>query len=199
MKRAIQYQFIIFILLVVFLIYYYIGRNNVSYVVSQNNNGYFVQNLPNKTMATNILDQINMNIKTLINYLKNNIGKYPEQKKYIETLYSRTRALKLSENGLNDSYTTYTVNKGDEIVFCLRSKTNKEFHDINLLMFVTIHELAHVACPELDHTPLFVTIFIFLLQVSISIGIYTYQDYSKTPVEYCGMELNKTPLLFSGN
>lgn len=184
-----SFSILITILLVVFLIYYYLGRNNVTYV-----NGYFVQNLPNSYAASHLLGEIKTNIDTLIDYLKQNVDKYPEQKKYIETLYSRTRSIKLSENGMRDSYTTYTVNKGEEIVFCLRSKKNYEFHNMNLLMFVTIHELAHIACPELNHTPLFVTIFVFLLKVAMTLNIYTYHNYDKEPVEYCGMELNKTPL-----
>ena len=65
-------------------------------------------------------------------------------------------------------------------------------HDINILMYVAIHEISHIACPEIGHTPLFKDIFSFFTKESISIGIYKYQDFETQPVEYCGMELNSS-------
>jgi hypothetical protein len=91
----------------------------------------------------------------------------------------------------DEKYTSYTVNKGEKIYFCLRSKVLNEIHDMNTLLYVVIHEMAHVACPEYGHTPLFYSIFRFLLQVSIKIGIYKDVDYRFKPQEYCGMTINE--------
>ena len=181
--------------IILILIYIIVWRNNVSYVINRNDNKeYLVKNLPDKESASELLGLIYENLNKLINHLHNNIQKYPEQKDYIKLLWDRTRKITISENHNNASqYTTYTVNKGEEIVFCLRDE-NGNLHDVNLLLFVAIHELAHVACPELNHTQLFISIFVFLLKTAISLGVYKYQDYNKNPVNYCGMYLNQSPL-----
>jgi predicted metal-dependent hydrolase len=84
------------------------------------------------------------------------------------------------------------VNKGEEIIFCLRSKNNDKLHDLNLLMYVALHEFAHVACPEIGHTPLFKKIFKFFIEVSIILKIYEYTDYSNNIKEYCGIYINES-------
>jgi hypothetical protein len=188
------YVKIISAVLICVFIYWVTTRNNATYVVStSDDHKYLVKNLPDKKEATDVLSLIRKNINVLINHLHNNIIKYPDQRQYIESLWLRTRNIIISENHGYSQYTTYTVNKGDEIVFCLRDK-NGQLHDTNLLMFVAIHELSHIACPELNHTTLFITIFVFLLKVAMDIGIYQYQDYNKDPVYYCGMYLNQSPI-----
>jgi len=181
---------LLFSTLILFLIY---SRHNVNYVYSKGHVKYLVRELPDKQLAADTLDRLNGIINTFTNYLYNNISKYPDQKEYITNLYQRTRNLKISEGGDSIRYTTYTVDKGKEIVFCLRSKKTNKIHDINLLTFVTIHELSHIACPEYNHTPLFVSIFDFFLKIAMELGLYKYQDYAKNPVEYCGMNLNANP------
>jgi hypothetical protein len=56
-------------------------------------------------------------------------------------------------------------------------------------MYVAVHEMAHTACPENGHTPLFNDIFRFMLEEAVKIGLYQYDDYSRHPVFYCGMRL----------
>ena len=84
------------------------------------------------------------------------------------------------------------MNKGEELVFCLRSKEDKHFHDINLIMYVMVHELAHIACPEYGHTPLFNKIFTFLLKICIKIKLYKKIDFDTNPTEYCGMTVTSS-------
>jgi hypothetical protein len=80
------------------------------------------------------------------------------------------------------------VNKGEQIVFCLRSKRSRnKLHDLNLLMYVAIHECAHVACPSFGHGAEFKKVFAFLTKVAIEIGIYQKIDFNNKPVEYCGL------------
>jgi hypothetical protein len=59
-------------------------------------------------------------------------------------------------------------------------------------MYVALHEMAHIACPEVGHGELFKKIFKFLTLEAINIGIYNKDDYSASPVEYCGMILSST-------
>jgi hypothetical protein len=148
-----------------------------------------VQDLTDKNDAAVMLGKIRKNIFVLRDYLINNIGAYKEYKPYIEQFNERINDVNIIENSINSSYTSYTVNKGDEIALCLRSKYSNAIHDINLLMYVVIHELAHVACPEQNHTELFKDIFRFLLGVSSNIGIYNVVAYDIDPHEYCGLTI----------
>ena len=66
--------------------------------------------------------------------------------------------------------------------------------DMNTIIFVSIHELAHIMTPETGHTPLFWDNMKYLLEKASSIGIYNPVDYSKDPRMYCGMEINSTPM-----
>jgi hypothetical protein len=118
-------------------------------------------------------------------------SKYVEMKPYIEQLNRKIRNSEISESSEDSVYTSYSVNKGEELVFCLRSKTNKnQLHKLNLLMYVTLHEMAHVACPEYGHTLLFKKIFAFLTEIAIKIGIYEKINFSNQPTEYCGLTIS---------
>ena len=55
-------------------------------------------------------------------------------------------------------------------------------------MYVAIHEMAHIACPDIGHGPLFKKIFKLLTEEAININ--KLEDYSDKPVEYCGMILS---------
>ena len=57
-------------------------------------------------------------------------------------------------------------------------------------MYVALHEMAHVACPEVGHGDLFKKIFKFLTEQAIQIKIYNLDNYDNNPVEYCGMILS---------
>ena len=121
----------------------------------------------------------------------NDINMYPNYTEYIKLLeknFNKNRT-KIYETSLDSDYTSYSVNKGEELVFCLRCKKTRSLHNINLLMYVAVHEMAHTACPETGHTPLFNKIFKFLLEIAVANNLYIYDNYSKYPIEYCGMQL----------
>ena len=77
---------------------------------------------------------------------------------------------------------SYCINKR-KIYLCLRDE-KKEYYPFNMLMYVSIHELAHVICDEIGHTPKFHRIFKELLEKAESLNIYD----SKIPIvsNYCG-------------
>jgi hypothetical protein len=79
---------------------------------------------------------------------------------------------------INVSFLTNSINKIDE----------------NTIMFVIIHECAHLMTESTGHTPEFWTNFRKLLHDSIKVGIYHPQNYTKNPVDYCGMTISDTPL-----
>jgi hypothetical protein len=188
---------IFFTLILIFLILYfiyinlYIDDNLIFELATFDNSKYWVRNLPDKTQAANTLAVIKNRMNKLVNYLQHNITKFPENMSYIKDLVKRTRVIYIMETPKDEKFTSYTINKGEKIVFCLRSKVLHTIHDINTIMYVVIHEMAHVACPEYGHTKLFKEIFKFLLIQSNKIGIYTVTNYQINPVDYCGMTINE--------
>ena len=77
---------------------------------------------------------------------------------------------------------SYTINKED-IYICTRDENGK-MYDINTLVFVSLHEVAHYKCPEIGHTPLFHQIHEELLRKATKLGIYN----PSVPMirNYCG-------------
>jgi hypothetical protein len=141
-----------------------------------------------------LLDIIINNMYILKKHLLENIDKFSDYKLYILQLqknFTNDRT-KIYETNPYSELTSYSVNKGEELSICLRSKIDNSFHDINLLMYVTIHEMSHFACPEIGHGELFQKIFKFFLEEAVKIGIYKIVDYSQNPIEYCGMTLSSS-------
>lgn len=159
---------------------------------SIDNKTYFVRNKNNSKDAANLLANVKTNMLILNNYLINNKSKFKEYEPYINLLNERINDVILRESGENNSFTSYSVNKGESIVFCLRSKQTEELYDINLLMYVALHEMAHIACPEYDHTPLFKKIFAFFTKVAIELNIYKYINFDKDNVNYCGLTISNS-------
>jgi len=190
-----QESILLIILIIITFVFFFINKNELIYIKSEyNDKEYLVNNDEIKQDRANLLSLISIKLFALKKFLNKNINKYPEYKKYIininkNFLENRTEII---ETDLNSSYTSYSVNKGDELYFCLTSKTTNELHDINILMYVALHELAHIACPEIGHTPLFKKIFAFLVNISTELNIYKYINYNINPLEYCGMELNSS-------
>jgi len=182
---------IIFIILfTVTLIYHKINQYDFAYIMSNIDGKYYmVRDEFDKQYAADILAFFKRNINTLIEHL--NKKKDEKYDKYIKRLNEKLKNTIFSESLHNSKYTSYSVNKGEELVFCLRSKKDNKFHDANLLMYVVVHEISHIACPEYNdedpHTPLFKELFKYLLLTSIELGMYRKIDFKNNPVEYCGM------------
>ena len=90
--------------------------------------------------------------------------------------------------------TSYTVEKGEQLYMCLREKDTGKLHDINDIMFVAVHELAHMGNATWGHGSEFWDVFRFLLKEAAAAGILEPVDYSKTPMVYCGLSVNYNPL-----
>lgn len=188
--------------LIAFIIYtFYCAYSNVVYSytmesVNVDGESYFVRNTGNKQEAVRVLAEINKKMKYLVEYMYEHKDDYPLPIN-IEMMYQRflKRPTVLSEGHLNDDYTSYTVNKGEEIVFCLRPRDNdKLVYDLNTITFVALHELSHVASLTTGHNDEFKKNFTMILREAMRLNLYRYQDYSKYPVDYCGMVLNSSVL-----
>jgi len=168
---------------------------NLVYIESDiDNRKYLVRDLPDKQKAANILARLRLNLIQLSDHLYSNKDtKYSGYEEYIDKLETKIKYIDISESSADSIYTSYSVNKGEQIIFCLREKNiDGNLHDVNLVMYVALHEIAHVACPEYGHTDLFKKIFAFFVLVAINIGIYKKIDFNYEPVNYCGLTITES-------
>ena len=184
----------IIIIITILIIYFWIMYKDMTYVKSElDGNYYLVRNTEDKMNASNTLAKIKENILLLSDTLYEKKTNYPEYTDYINRLYNKARHIIIMESTQDSMYTSYSINKGEQIVFCLRTrKTPNNLHDINLMMYVVIHEISHVASPTYEkeynnHGPIFKKIFKFLTEKSIELGLYRNIDFASNPLEYCGM------------
>jgi predicted metal-dependent hydrolase len=166
--------------------------NEVTYVKSNiDNNEYLVRNLKDKELAADMLAKLRMKLESICKIMKT---KYPEDEAVIR-MNEKFNSDNITESGKNNQYTSYSVNKGEKIVFCIRQKDEDEsFVDENTMTFVSIHELAHIMTKSVGHTTEFWDNFKRLLKVAIENDLYTHEDYSKEPKDYCGIKVSDSPL-----
>jgi len=178
--------------LVLYLVWdtYFMGKQE--WVKSQyDGRDYLVQSLPDKEKAADLLAHIAENLTTLSKHLEKTVPDDNRTKQIVMNF----RPEKISEGTDREEYTSYAVNKGESIVFCLRQKEgNRDLLDLNTMMFVALHELTHIGTESIGHTPEFWDNFKWILHNSIDIGIYTQQDFKTKPKKYCGIMIESSPL-----
>ena len=183
---------IILFIILYFSITYYNNRNH-TYVKADDGNQYRVQITEDNKESANLLSDAITRVKTLLDHLK----KSESQDIRTKTLLSRFNPDNITENDpqeMKSGVTSYTVNKGEKIVVCLRQRNN-DFVEINTLMYVIIHELAHICdLTSQQHDEKFWNNFEWLLEHAVNIGIYNYVDYSKDQEPYCGMNITSNVL-----
>ena len=151
---------------------------------------YYVQDYENPQEAANVLSKMVSDSLSLINKLS---MKYPD-KDNVARLKEKFNPDTIREAVHEKNSTSYTINKGEMMHLCLRNKNkNKTLHDHNLLMFVIIHELAHIASKSIGHNKEFYDNFKFLLNEAADINIYTPVNFGNHPVEYCGIDVTNNP------
>jgi|TARA_Y100000996_G_scaffold321105_1_gene257239 predicted metal-dependent hydrolase len=156
------------------------------------NMNYIVRDLPDAKQASIKLSKINKKIMSLINHLTTTND---ENSKY-QRLKERYNPNTLSETSETSDHVSYSVNKGEKIALCLRNKTSNTFEDDNIIMFVVIHELAHIITEEVGHTDKFWDNMRELLEEAEKLDLYIPVDYSEKNKEYCGMTVKTTPYDF---
>jgi len=213
------YLFIFFICLTILFKHMDNKSYDVIYVKANNNKDYLVRNLDDKDNAAILLGQMNDKLDKLISYIKD-MNVYDLYKIYVVKnndiqLEKLSRAQKdefnifkdditriiknynsnaLSENTPDSSYTSYSENKGQKIVFCIRSKKTNKLVDLNTMMFVALHEMSHLMTKSIGHNPEFWANFRILLRIAIRNGIYECKDYQVESEDYCGTKITDTPL-----
>lgn len=154
---------------------------------------YLVRDMPDKTDAADLLANLRQRLMALNARLEKH---YPRDKR-VQTLVNRFNPDATSEISAhaNQKYTSYSVGKGKEIIFCLRSRDKEQtLISEHTLTFVAIHELAHVMTISVGHTEEFWENMRFLLANAIEWNLYTPVNYAKKPQPYCGLQITSSPL-----
>jgi hypothetical protein len=173
----------------IYLIYQYHYYSNIETIVSKiDNRNYDVQIKDDSEAAADLIAQVREKLILLVNHMFKTFPSNPK----VMRLKKNFNPDVLKEGIDNPSYTSYTVNKGEEIILCLR--TDGKIVDINVLTFVCIHELSHIGNETIGHDEPFWEFFKELLIEAINIGVYIKYDYRKSPVKYCGMMITDSPL-----
>lgn len=152
---------------------------------------YRVQSMPDKQDAADLLANMRAKLEQITEHLQKMFANDPRT----ERIVVKFKPDKISEGTNHGEHTSYSINKGEKIVFCLRSKDEKnKLVDLNTMVFVALHELAHIATESIGHTDEFWDNFRWLLQEALNIGIYKDQDFRSKPVPYCGIRITESPL-----
>ena len=197
-----MFETLILIFLIMFILIYKLKyKSSIISIEAFNKKVFFVNDLNDAQDAANILAKIIIKMEKLIDniitdYEKGLLKTADDNKhiQYVKIIKKRLPYVKISENPTDSIYTSYSINKGEELVLCIRDKKNLKIHPINELLYVAIHEIGHIGCPEVGHTDLFREINIYLLEKAVCYNIYTYIDYMQNNYNYCGMVLTSTIL-----
>lgn len=177
--------FIMGIILIMYIQKYFTEIDIVT--ASVDNRKYVVQKFTDKDQAANLLASINEDLQKLVQHM---IAKHPDHVD-VQRLYANYNPNAVSEGSADSGYTSYSVNKGEKLVLCIRQK-DRSFVDKNVLMYVAIHEVAHLMTKSIGHTPEFWDNFKWLLDEAISIDLYTKVNFNKKPEEYCGIQITSS-------
>ena len=160
------------------------------YIEAFDGRKYKVRNTKKKKETADALANLNTKVYDLINKLVGATEKEVEYRPAVMRLKNRYNPDTLSEGRIDKRYTSYTVNKGEQMVLCLRTRDDKDaLYDENIVLYVTFHELAHVASVGEDHNEEFHKNFRYLLRKAAEWDMFKKINHS---FEYCGMPVSGT-------
>lgn len=171
------------------------GPSNIIRMTGPDGRQYDMQNLPNKEEAVKLMAGIHSNLVKLYEYYKGDIGL--SQDPPVTRFLQRFSPDVFVENDMHSKDTSYSENKGQRVVVCLRDKTKAPQYpliDQNTIMFVVLHEMAHLMTETIGHTQEFWANFKRILGDAVQIGIYTPVNYAQRPTPYCGMTITDSPI-----
>lgn len=165
------------------------------------------QGAEDESKAAELLNEITNRLQKIVDHVYENIddmvakytdSTYQSEEKFrssIKRMKSNFKPENISESSPGNKYTSYSINKGEKLVFCLRAKKGvPKLTDINTMMFVAIHELAHLQSKSIGHNKEFWDNMRFLLKIGIKLCVYCHTEYHRKHKAYCGIEITGTPL-----
>jgi hypothetical protein len=154
---------------------------------------YRVRDMSDKQQAADLIARVRMSMKKLYMHLE---ATFPDKTQVIQLMRNfKPDPERLLESTPDEEHTSFSVNKGESVHLCLRQRSggNETLVDENVMMFVALHEMAHMITKSVGHEPEFWNNFGWLLTEAEKIGVYHYQDFKSHPVAYCGVQITDQP------
>jgi len=154
---------------------------------------YRVRDMHDKQQAADLLARVRAKMATLYFSVKEKFPNKPQVRQWIQNFSpDPSRFLEATPDA---EHTSYSVNKGEKVHLCLRQREgqNETLVDENIMVFVSIHEMAHAITSSIGHGPDFWNNFAWLLKQAESLNIYHFQDFKSHPVSYCGIHITDSP------
>ena len=154
---------------------------------------YKVRDMPDKQAAADLIARVRLRMKKLYLHLE---SAYPDKPQVQQLLQNfRPDAERLLESTPDEEHTSFSVNKGQKVHLCLRQRQggNETLVDENIMIFVALHEMAHMITKSIGHEPEFWNNFGWILREAEKTGVYQYQDFKAQPVSYCGVQITDQP------
>ena len=175
------------IILLLFILYMISSK---CYIGVKNKNGHYI-NKNNTENKIELIKEIQKRVEYLIKHVDEKYNGDEKINRLVKYYSGEIDELVTD----NENIFAYNQNKGERISVCLENEKG-ELNDINEIMFVVIHELAHIMTAEYEHNKEFWTCFKFLLSESIEIEVYDYINYNKKNKPFCKQYIHETPLIF---
>jgi hypothetical protein len=179
---------VLVVLSLIFLVYQKLRTDDRILVLASDGRKYLVRNTDNKQDTAEGLARLNAKVLTFIYNLEEQAKNEKEYIPMVTRLRQRYRPDKVSEGIVDQRFTSYTVNKGEEMVLCMRTRDGRdEMYDDNILFYVTLHELAHIGSLTEHHNDEFHKNFRYLLRKAGEMNMF------RKVVEqfhYCGINVN---------
>jgi hypothetical protein len=157
------------------------------------NQMYKVRALPDRQEAADLIARIRIRLAKFTEYLEK---RYPD-KSQVQRMVRNFRAepARFLESTPDAAHTSYSVNKGEKVHLCLRQRGggSEALVGEEVMMFVSLHELAHSITQTIGHGPDFWNNFGWILREAETNGYYKHQDFAAQPVSYCGVSITDQP------
>ena len=177
---------LLLIIIIFFLLCYKKKLTDDTIEVTYNGLVYRVRKSDSNTQLNTAkkLDYLRKQLQILVDYCY----KYEvPTKEDSSRLYYRFKTTQLSETSTGETSAAYVVNKGQELRVCLNDENEND------TMFVLLHELAHIMSKSYGHNHEFKRNMDFLVKEAVKLNIYKPTDYTKSPINYCGVTISSTP------
>jgi hypothetical protein len=154
---------------------------------------YRVRDMPDKQAAADLMAKIRLKMNRLKLHLESRFPDKPQVKQLVRNFEAESH--RFTEATPDAEFTSYSVNKGESVFFCLRQREGADESLVaeDILTFVAIHEMGHMITRTIGHGPDFWNNFAWLLQEAEAISIYRHRDFKAHPVSYCGMKITDQP------
>ncbi len=154
---------------------------------------YRVRDLSDKQQAADLLAKVRARMRKVYIHLQSTFPDKPQVKRLLQRFQANPD--RILESTPDAEHTSYSVNKGEKVHLCLRQRQggDESLVNENVMVFVALHEMAHMITDEIGHPPEFWNNFGWLLKESEKIGAYQYQDFKAHPVRYCGTNITDQP------